>query len=258
MIVLEESLRGERVADCGGLRDTEDRRDTQRITAAGESFLELPVDAQPFQRGRLAAQVEDPGGADRTMVERAVVADQQVRVGGVRPAIAPVIEPAEQDVVGRLVERPSCSGDGEASVAEVDVAVIRRVHGGLHRVLGDLAEAGYDALWHCVRAADIGAAHLRERMFVCAWPCAGAVEYGGGDAADADRTRRFLQRHLGSQQTGRPVAVGPVAVAADAEGFGHRHGRATGGGGFPTAAVAAGAPAAGDLRGERAPDRGVA
>jgi site-specific DNA-cytosine methylase len=36
------------------------------------------------------------------------------------------------------------------------------------RVRG-LAEAGYHALWRSVRAADIGAAHRRERVFLLAW-----------------------------------------------------------------------------------------
>jgi DNA (cytosine-5)-methyltransferase 1 len=155
-----------------------------------------------------------------------------------------------------------------------NVAALRWKGGGLHRVLGDLAEAGYDALWRSVRAADVGAAHRRERVFLCAWPRSGAAEHGGGDAANADRARRFLQRHLGGQQTGRTVAVGPVAVAADtdrlgleelhsqdagrwavaarrgaaaadAEGVGHRHGGASGGSWVSAAAVAAGAPAGG-------------
>lgn len=173
-----------------------------------------------------------------------------------------------------------------------NVAALRWRNGGLHRVLGDLAEAGYDALWRSVRAADIGAAHRRERVFLCAWPRAGAAEHGGGDAADTDRARRFLQRHLSGQQTGRPVAVGPIAAAADAdrlgceelhsqdagwwsvparpgaaaadaEGVGHGHGGPSGGSRVSAAVVAAGASvgrprgvpadAAGDRRDEGLP-----
>ena len=37
---------------------------------------------------------------------------------------------------------------------------------GLDRVLGTLAAVGYDAEWHCIPAAAIGAPHLRERYFV--------------------------------------------------------------------------------------------
>ena len=38
----------------------------------------------------------------------------------------------------------------------------------LGRVLGDLAEIGYDAKWEVVRASDVGAPHRRERVFVLA------------------------------------------------------------------------------------------
>lgn len=37
---------------------------------------------------------------------------------------------------------------------------------GLGRVLGDLAEVGYDAQWGCFYAADVGAPHARERIFI--------------------------------------------------------------------------------------------
>lgn len=39
---------------------------------------------------------------------------------------------------------------------------------GLGRVLGDLAEMGYDAEWGVLGAADVGAAHLRERIWIVA------------------------------------------------------------------------------------------
>lgn len=50
----------------------------------------------------------------------------------------------------------------------------------LGRVVGDLAEIGYDATWTGLRAADVGAPHPRFRVFVVAWP-AGAT-YAPGDA----------------------------------------------------------------------------
>ena len=40
---------------------------------------------------------------------------------------------------------------------------------GLDRVLGTLASIGYDAEWHCVSAAAVGAIHRRERVFIIAW-----------------------------------------------------------------------------------------
>ena len=39
---------------------------------------------------------------------------------------------------------------------------------GLDRVLGDLAQIGYDAEWHCIPASAIGAPHRRDRVWVVA------------------------------------------------------------------------------------------
>jgi DNA (cytosine-5)-methyltransferase 1 len=41
--------------------------------------------------------------------------------------------------------------------------------GGLDRALGTLAEIGYDAEWHCIPAAYVGAPHIRDRVFVLAY-----------------------------------------------------------------------------------------
>lgn len=49
-----------------------------------------------------------------------------------------------------------------------NVAAIRSR--GLDRVLGDLAEIGYDVRWTCIRASDVGAAHQRWRWFCVAIP----------------------------------------------------------------------------------------
>lgn len=38
------------------------------------------------------------------------------------------------------------------------------------RVLSDLAEVGYDAEWHSIPAAAVGAAHYRERVWIVAYP----------------------------------------------------------------------------------------
>jgi DNA (cytosine-5)-methyltransferase 1 len=40
---------------------------------------------------------------------------------------------------------------------------------GFGRVLGDLAEGGYDAEWDCLPAAAFGAPHIRDRIFVLAY-----------------------------------------------------------------------------------------
>ena len=40
---------------------------------------------------------------------------------------------------------------------------------GLDRVLGTLAAIGFDAEWHCIPAAAVGAPHIRDRVFVMAY-----------------------------------------------------------------------------------------
>ncbi len=37
-------------------------------------------------------------------------------------------------------------------------------------VLGDLAEIGYDAEWHCIPASAVGAPHRRDRVWIVAYP----------------------------------------------------------------------------------------
>ena len=41
---------------------------------------------------------------------------------------------------------------------------------GMERVLGDLASLGYDAEWQSIRASDAGAPHIRERIWILAYP----------------------------------------------------------------------------------------
>jgi DNA (cytosine-5)-methyltransferase 1 len=40
---------------------------------------------------------------------------------------------------------------------------------GLDAVLGTLASLGYDAEWHCIPAAAVGAPHIRDRIFILAY-----------------------------------------------------------------------------------------
>jgi DNA (cytosine-5)-methyltransferase 1 len=51
-------------------------------------------------------------------------------------------------------------------VENVDDLAVR----GLGRVLGDLAKIGYDAEWHCIPAAAVGADHWRDRIWIIAYP----------------------------------------------------------------------------------------
>lgn len=51
---------------------------------------------------------------------------------------------------------------------------------GLGRVVGELAESGYDAEWDCISASAVGAPHWRDRVWLVAYPGdAGSPRAGG-------------------------------------------------------------------------------
>lgn len=58
-----------------------------------------------------------------------------------------------------------------------DYVLVENVPGllvrGLDRVLGDLADVGYDAEWDCLPARAFGAPHLRARIWLLAYPRSG-------------------------------------------------------------------------------------
>jgi DNA (cytosine-5)-methyltransferase 1 len=54
----------------------------------------------------------------------------------------------------------------EFVVVENVAALLNR---GLGNVLGTLASLGYDAEWHCIPAAAVGAPHIRDRVFILAY-----------------------------------------------------------------------------------------
>jgi DNA (cytosine-5)-methyltransferase 1 len=72
---------------------------------------------------------------------------------------------------------------------------------GLGTVLGDLAEIGNDAEWHCIPAAYVGAPHLRDRVWIIAHPQHSDADNAGSyspplhihrDAELRDEQKRFL------------------------------------------------------------------
>lgn len=74
---------------------------------------------------------------------------------------------------------------------------------GMGRVLGDLAEIGYDAEWEVVSAADVGAPHLRERIWILAYPCGtiagrGTEQFKGGEPVDGQPTQLLSEPCGGS------------------------------------------------------------
>jgi DNA (cytosine-5)-methyltransferase 1 len=95
----------------------------------------------------------------------------------------------------------------------------------LGAVLGDLAGLGFDAEWQVVSAADAGAPHRRERVFILAWPAAdadgrrreGCPQLDGSpppDSADRDSS--------GQHADGHPAAPGRAPEDPDSTASGER------------------------------------
>jgi len=75
---------------------------------------------------------------------------------------------------------------------------------GLGRVLGDLAEIGYDAEWHCIPASAVGAPHIRDRIWIIAYP-----QHSDTDSAGPHRAPIYqhLSAELRNQQEREPGSV---------------------------------------------------
>ncbi len=61
---------------------------------------------------------------------------------------------------------------------------------GLDEVLGSLAEIGYDAEWHCIPAAAVGAPHRRDRVFIVAH-CDSDDGWNGSSSESSQRNTRL-------------------------------------------------------------------
>ena len=86
---------------------------------------------------------------------------------------------------------------------------------GIDRVLGDLAEIGFDAEWHCIPASAVGAPHIRDRVWIIAYP----------QHSDANRTGPHRAgMHVngsaepGNEQEREPRSMGAVLANANVIG----------------------------------------
>lgn len=86
---------------------------------------------------------------------------------------------------------------------------------GLGRVLGDLAALGYDARWRVLGAADVGAPHQRDRLWIRAELADAVCERGSGLRIAMDGAREAGQGGADSAAHGNPWAAGDPG---DAEG----------------------------------------
>lgn len=102
---------------------------------------------------------------------------------------------------------------------------------GLGVVLGDLAALGYDSVWTSIRAADVGAPHRRERLFIVAHAHGlrqsqpGGLESqergrsGDGDKLAHAHESRLEGRGLSERERGGERIARESSAGASAEGF---------------------------------------
>ena len=65
---------------------------------------------------------------------------------------------------------------------------------GLDAVLGGLAAIGYDAEWHCIRAARVGLPHSRDRVWIVAYPANVGFRHAVDAACASDPRGPLLAR----------------------------------------------------------------
>lgn len=67
---------------------------------------------------------------------------------------------------------------------------------GLDRVTGDLAQIGYDAEWEVIPAAGVGAGHIRERVWISAYPCGNRLQGRLLGAETFGRQETLVDKHV--------------------------------------------------------------
>lgn len=94
---------------------------------------------------------------------------------------------------------------------------------GLGRVLGDLSEIGYDARWCVMGADDVGAPHIRKRMWILAYP-----RYGCGERNLRIKGERLCEQDAeafgtpDSDSIVRPSEISNIVAAPELFGNGRR------------------------------------
>jgi DNA (cytosine-5)-methyltransferase 1 len=83
---------------------------------------------------------------------------------------------------------------------------------GMDCVLGTLAEAGFDAEWACIPAADVGACHRRDRWWCVAYANHAGVEASRPEqlAARAEQHRKLGAAHAQGQRCGEAGQLRPT------------------------------------------------
>ena len=83
---------------------------------------------------------------------------------------------------------------------------------GFNRVLGDLAEIGYDAEWQVIPAAAVGAPHKRDRVFIVAYSCEQQFNGRGHQhGASASEKRQTIQKQVDRSSSNVAYAKGSAS-----------------------------------------------
>ena len=67
---------------------------------------------------------------------------------------------------------------------------------GLDQVLGQLAQIGYDAEWHCIPASAVGAPHRRDRIWIIAYPNSDSFNRGSESQLTNNSQRKEVYDEL--------------------------------------------------------------
>lgn len=99
---------------------------------------------------------------------------------------------------------------------------------GIGDVLGDLAACGYDAEWDCLPAASAGAPHLRDRVWIVAYPERADVRVESGGLDGARGSDAAVARNDGASRALADPEVDPLGArlrASDPLEVGERRSR---------------------------------
>ncbi len=129
----------------------------------------------------------------------------------------------------------SVSGDGKAEDDQRNkwpetISVIRAVrpkiawlenvpgllnHKYIQRIFGDLAEIGYNARWCCLSAAELGAEHVRDRLWIFAYPDDSQLEGRGISSRVFEKHAYISDSRWGKDKPGVDRAYNVMATQLD-------------------------------------------
>jgi len=129
----------------------------------------------------------------------------------------------------------SVSGSGKAEEDERNkwpetIGIIRAVRPGIvwlenvpgllthryiQRIFGDLAESGYHARWCCLSAAEIGAEHVRDRLWILAYSDDSQLERGGISSGIYTKHANISDTRWGKDKPGMDRTADGVAYRVE-------------------------------------------